>query len=124
MADLSTSWKTSILLVHTVYESPTDSVFRFPLHVKFEKKCDQMQGELIAKISPQSFAYYEVNPLETIAKSSALLSADNFYYLQDDTKDNDLSISKNAILNAQKKVVGIFYKFFKQVTDEQTALLN
>ena len=109
--------------VHTVYESPSDAVLKFPLHVRYENVCDRLQGELIAKISPQSLVYYEVNLLETIGKSCAMLSADNYYYLTDNNKENDISISRNAVLNAQKKVVGVFYKFFKQITDEQAALL-
>lgn len=101
--------------VHTAYDLPSDAVIKFPLHVRFEKTCDKICEGCLATVPKESLNYFSVNPVETIAKSSAVLSADNFYYLENDEETEEESLAKNAVLNAQHKVTGICYKFFKQI---------
>lgn len=97
--------------VHTGYDSPTDSVIKLPLHVRYEKKCDMINFECDAKINIKNLDYYKVNSVETIVKASAVLAMDNFYRLENIEKTNDDELAKNAVLNAQKNVVGLLYKF-------------
>ena len=104
--------------VHSGYDKPTDAVFKFPLHVEFEKKCDLVSNECYAVIPAESLRYYEVNLLEDIAQNTAVLSLDNFYRLENiETKDYN-NLAKNAVLNAQKRVVGVLYKFVKESVKE------
>lgn len=101
--------------VHTAYDSPSDSVVKFPLHVRFEKVCDKICSGCLVLIPIECFKYFEVNKLETIAKASSVLSADNFYYLENVQDIKEESLARNAVLNAQFKVTGLMYKFFKQI---------
>ena len=101
--------------VHTGYDTPTDSVIKLPLHVRYEKKCDLVNSECDAQISVKNLNYYKVNSIDTIVKSSAVLAMDNFYRLENIEKENDDQLAKNAILNAQKNVVGLLYKFILEV---------
>ena len=107
--------------VHTGYDKPTDSVFKFPLHVKFEKKCDLISEECHAVIPEESLKYYEVNSLEDLAQNTAVLSLDNFYRLENIESEDYIDLAKNAVLNAQKRVVGLLYKFIKEAVRESTA---
>ena len=55
-----------------------------------------------------------------MAKSSSLLSSDNYYYLVnresvDDGEFSEKSIARNAVANAQHNVTGMIYKFFSQI---------
>lgn len=97
--------------VHTGYDTPTDSVIKLPLHVRYEKKCDLINKSCNAEISLSSLEYYKSNSIDTIVKSSAVLAMDNFYRLENIEKSNDDELAKNAVLNAQKNVVGLLYKF-------------
>lgn len=106
--------------VHTGYDKPTDAVLKFPLHVKFEKKCDLVSEECHAEVPIEILKYYEVNLLEDIAQNTAILSADNFYRLENIENEDYTNLAKNAVLNAQKKVVGILYKFIKEAVKETT----
>ncbi len=98
--------------VHTGYDLPTDAVIRFPLHVRFEKVCDKIIGKCQISVPKEGLRYFEDNSVESIAKSSSVLSGGNYYYLTElkDTKEE--SIAKNAVHNAQNKVTGLIYKFF------------
>lgn len=100
--------------VHTAYELPSDSVAKLRLHVEFEKVCDTVCEECVLNLALPSLKYYEINSLDSIARSAATLSADNFYYLEKRKADKE-KISKQAISNAQKKVSGILYRFSKEV---------
>lgn len=102
--------------VHTVYENPKDAIMKLPMHMQFEKKCDQIQDECTAKIIMKSLAYFEVNRLESIGKASAVLSSENFYNLSKAGESKEFLIARRSVLNAQKKVVGVFYRFFKKAT--------
>lgn len=100
--------------VHTAYDHPTDSLFKLPLHMDFEKNCDNVCTECTAEIIPKALGYYRDNSLETIANSAANLSADNFYYLENKKIDKPTSAT-NAISNSQDKVLGVMYKFFSEI---------
>lgn len=102
--------------VHTVYDQPTDAIFKLALHIDFEKECDNVCEECKLKVVPEELDYYQVNSLDTIANSAATLSADNFYYLENGKIDKK-TIAKNAVSNAQKKVLGMVYKFFSEVSN-------
>ncbi len=107
--------------VHTAYEAPSDSIIKLPLHVRFEKTCDKISDGCLAIIPIESFKYFDVNPIEAIAKSSSVLSADNFYYLENIKEVKEETLARNAVLNAQHKVTGVFYKFFRQVNAKADA---
>ena len=113
--------------VHTVYQNLTDSVVCVQTHAKFEKICENIQEECTAEINLKKFEYYKVNSLGTLAKSAAILSGGNYRLLYGDiqkiirrgnplTTHKEENIAKNSVLNAQKGVVGIFYKFYNEVT--------
>lgn len=102
--------------VHTAYEIPLDSVKKLPLHMNFEKICDSICGECGFDVIPDTLCYYQINSLDTIANAAATLSADNFYYLENQKMDKKV-IAKNSIKNAQEKVSGVLYKFFKEVSE-------
>ncbi len=101
--------------VHTAYELPSDSVKKLQLHVDFEKVCDRLCGECELKLVPQSLKYYETNTFDTISRYAATLSADNFYYLENKKMDKE-QLARNAVLNAQKNVSGILYRFFVEAS--------
>lgn len=97
--------------VHTGYVYPSDAVFKLPMHVQFENVCDIINKDCDAQISAESLEYYKVNNLKTIVKSSAVLALDNFYRLEEVGNSDEEELAKNSILNAQKNVVGMIYKF-------------
>lgn len=101
--------------VHTVYSSFKDAILKFPLHVMFEKKCDEICDSVKAEILEKNMDYYEINSLETIGKSSSILSENNFYGLEDKSDSYFYKVASNAVLNAQERVTGMLYKFFKRV---------
>lgn len=103
--------------VHTAYDQPTDSLFKLPLHMDFEKVCDNVCAECKLEVVPEALNYYQDNSLDTIANSAATLSADNFYYLENNKIDKK-TLAKNAISNAQKKILGIIYKFFLEISNK------
>jgi len=97
--------------VHTNNQSFLDSTIDVFLHTSFEKRCVEIQSEVVSKMLVREFDYYCNNSIEQIGKSSAFLANDNFYalYKQKLPRDN---IAKNSIENAQKAVAGVLYKFF------------
>jgi len=99
--------------VHTGYDNPTDSVVKLPMHIRFEKKCDIVSEQCNAEVPAESLEYYEVNSVEDIVKSSAVLAMDNFYRLEN-IKNDENKLACNAVLNAQKRVAGLIYKFIKE----------
>ncbi|MGN1043857.1 MAG: zinc dependent phospholipase C family protein [Acutalibacteraceae bacterium] len=101
--------------VHTVYSSFKDAVLKFPLHVMFEKKCDEICDNVKSKVLEENMDYYKLNSLNTIGKSSSVLSENNFYGLEENNVDFFYKVANNAILNAQERVTGVLYKFFKEV---------
>ena len=106
--------------VHTGYNACTDVVFKFPLHVRFEKICDSVMEECKCDVSKEDLLYFSVNDIESLAKSSSILSSDNYYYLVneesvDEKEFSEKSIALNAIANAQHNVTGMIYKFFSQI---------
>lgn len=103
--------------VHTAYELPSDSVKKLQMHVDFEKFCDRLCSECELELVPQSLKYYEINTFDTISRSAATLSADNFYYLENKKMDKE-ELAKYAVSNAQKNVSGIMYRFFIEVAGD------
>jgi len=101
--------------VHTGYDNPSDSVIKLPLHVRFEKTCDIINKDCQAVITKDSLDYFTSNSVETIAIASSVLAQDNFYRLDNDVDNNENDIAKNTVLNAQKKVIGLIYKFICDV---------
>lgn len=101
--------------VHTAYELPSDSVKKLQLHVDFEKVCDSLCSECKLELVPESLRYYETNNFDTISRTAATLSADNFYYLENKKMDKE-KLAKYAVSNAQKNVSGIMYRFFTEVS--------
>ena len=85
------------------------------MHVQFENTCDEINKNCDAEISVESLEYYKINSLETIVKASAVLALDNFYRLEEIETSNEEELAKNSILNAQKNVVGMLYKFIGDV---------
>lgn len=104
--------------VHTGYDLPTDAVFKFPIHVKFEKLCDSVIKQFKYSFPKEDLKYFELNSVESLAKSSSLLSSDNFYCLMDEKNHDQVSIAENAIENAQHNVTGMLYKFFFQLKNK------
>lgn len=102
--------------VHVGYNLPTDAVLKFPLHVRFEKVCDNINKGCAAEISRESLKYFKANSVSTIAKSSAVLASGNYYRLNNKVgKESDEELAKNSVLNAQYRITGLLYKFFDQV---------
>ena len=100
--------------VHTNNQILGDAVLNSPLHVTFEKHCDKVQSNYIANMSFNELHYYTNNSLDTIGIYSAMLSSDNFYLL-DQKIYNMTKIAENSIINAQKAVTGVLYKFYNDV---------
>lgn len=73
--------------------------------------CDLINKNCDAQISAENLDYYRINDLKTIVKASAVLALDNFYRLEEIETSNEEELAKNSILNAQKNVVGMLYKF-------------
>ncbi len=103
--------------VHTGYNLPTDAVFKLPLHVNFEKICDNICNRCHASINKTGLSYYSANSPETIAKSASIVASNNYDCLTDDQDEHQEMIAKNAILNAQRSVTGLFYKYFTDIND-------
>lgn len=101
--------------VHTGYDNPTDSVVKLPLHVRFEKKCDIINDKCQATVTLDALAYFKYNSVENIAIASSILALDNFYRLDNKVDNNEEEIAKSTVLNAQKKVIGLIYKFICDV---------
>lgn len=97
--------------VHTNNQSFLDSTIDVFLHTSFEKRCVQVQSEVVSKMLKREFDYYKNNTLEQIGKSCAFLANDNFYALYKKKLPRD-DIAKNSIENAQKAVAGVLYRFF------------
>lgn len=102
--------------VHTGYDNPSDSVIKLPLHVRFEKKCDIINGECQAIVTKDALNYFTANTVENIAIASSVLALDNFYRLDNDVDNDEEEIAKSTVLNAQKKVIGLIYKFICDVS--------
>ena len=97
--------------VHTNNQSFLDSTIDVFLHTSFEKRCVEIQSEVVSTMLRREFDYYCNNTIEQIGKSSAFLANDNFYALYKKKLPRD-NIAKNAIENAQKAVAGVLYRFF------------
>lgn len=100
--------------VHTNNQSFLDSTIDVFLHTSFEKRCVEVQSEVVSKMLGREFDYYVNNTIEQIGKSSAFLANDNFYSLYKKKLPRDI-IAKNSIENAQKAVAGVLYRFFLDV---------
>lgn len=107
--------------VHVVYQLSYEAVSKFPLHVRFEKKCDEVCKQISIKekfedVSLNKLEYYEANSLETIGQASSILSENNFFGLENNFAKVSEKSANNAIYNALDRVVGLLYKFFKQIS--------
>ena len=100
--------------VHTNYESIIDAGVKLHMHVEFEKRCVAVQEECEPSMNVENVRYYLENLTKEIGKSSAYLSADNFYALENKLIPRD-TIAKYSISNAQKAVVGVLYRFYVEV---------
>lgn len=100
--------------VHTNNQSFLDSTIDVFLHTSFEKRCVEVQSEVVSKMLRREFDYYCINTIEQIGKSSAFLANDNFYSLYKKKLPRD-DIAKNSIENAQKAVAGVLYRFFLDI---------
>lgn len=96
--------------VHGGYDRPTDAVKRLPMHVAFEKTCILVQDECLADINIKELQYYLDNSLDNIGKMCARRSNDNYFALKKGYI-SESEIAKRAIIDAQRNVVGILYKF-------------
>ena len=102
--------------VHVGYDLMIDAMTKFPLHVEFEKVCDNESKGCKTTVPFESFKYFKTNSIPTIAKCSAVLASGNYYRLNNKVGKKDVSdLAKNAVLNAQYKITGVLYKFFSQV---------
>lgn len=102
--------------VHTGYSKPVDAVLMFPLHIRFEKICDDICEECKSDIKSENLKYYEENELSDISKNSASVSGDNYWYLTNETGITDKEVAKNAVSNALNNVSGIIHKFHTSVS--------
>ena len=104
--------------VHTGYDHPTDAIIKLQLHIHFEKICDKISDKCNAEMPIESLEYYEANNLENIANATASTSNDNFYRLEHICSENyeniEKELSRNCVINAQKRVIGLIYKFIKE----------
>ena len=102
--------------VHTGYSKSVDAVLMFPLHIRFEKICDDVCKECKSDIKTENLKYYEENDLVDISKNSASTSSDNYWCLTNETGISDKEIAKNAVSNALNNVSGIIHKFYIQIS--------
>lgn len=96
--------------VHTNNQTFIDTAFNVAFHVSFENRCKEIQDDAVALMCKREFVYYKDNSLTTIAKASALLANDNFYALYEKFIDKN-TVAAHSIINAQKAVAGVLYKF-------------
>lgn len=97
--------------VHGGYDCPMDAVNKLSMHVNFEKKCILVQDECHANINDKWLRYFVDNSIEDIGKMCSRLANDNFFSLEKNYVYEE-AIAFNSVLNAQRVVVGILYKFF------------
>ena len=96
--------------VHGGYDRPTDAMKRLPMHVAFEKTCILVQDECLADININELQYYLDNTLDDIAKTCARKSNDNYFALKNGYIAEE-EIAKRTIIDAQRAVVGILFRF-------------
>ena len=101
--------------VHTNYENFMDAGIKLSMHVEFENRCEAVQELCEATVKEENLKYYLNNTKKIIGKTCAYLSADLFYSLEHKLLPQDI-IAKNAVLNAQKAVVGLFNRFHQDIT--------
>ncbi len=104
--------------VHTGYDCVMDSVVKLPMHVEFEKVCDNIRQECKVNIPLENLNYYYNNSLEDMAKSLAVLSMDNFYRLENVSYDNhSRDLAYNCITNSLKAVPGLMLLFVRDAAN-------
>lgn len=100
--------------VHTNNQITSDAVLNFPLHISFEKHCVKTQSDYVANMGINEYGYYRNNSLDTIGIKSAMLANDNFYLLNSNICSMT-KVAENSIINAQKAVSGMLYRFYNDI---------
>ena len=103
--------------VHTRTKSLVDAGIKLPMHIEFENICRDMHETCEAKVDPESLKNYELSSVEAIGKAAAVVSANDFDSLLKNTL-KDIIIARKSVLNAQKEIIGMLYKFHKQVSKQ------
>lgn len=96
--------------VHTNNQNLVDAGTGLLKHSEFESTCVKVQEKYTVTMTSGSYTYYKNNSLTTIAKASANMANNNFQALTNKTSSSE-TIAGNAILNAERAVSGILYKF-------------
>lgn len=105
--------------VHTNNQIIGDAVLNSLLHVNFENHCVEVQSDCIATMSLEECKYYKNNSLKTIGINSAMLANGNFYLLRNQIY-SQTKVAEHSIINAQKAVCGVLYKFYNDVNRKGT----
>ena len=100
--------------VHTNSQRLSDAMSQLLFHANFEKLCVKVQEDYCAEMTRGQMVYYLYNSTTQIAKSSANLANDNYYAMMNKTA-TQTEIAGNAIINAQKSVAGVLYKFYQDI---------
>lgn len=100
--------------VHTNSQKLSDAISQLLFHTNFEKLCTEVQEDYCAEMTRGQMMYYLYNSTTQIAKSSANLANDNYYAMMHKTA-TQTEIAGNSIINAQKSVAGVLYKFYQDI---------
>ncbi len=101
--------------VHSNAQVLVDATFQVPDHTSFEELCIKEQDKHVASMNKDEFRYYYNNKLETIAKAASYVANDNCYAMFEYKTLSREEVAGNAIINAQKAVAGVLYKFYHDV---------
>lgn len=102
--------------VHSNAQILIDATFQVPMHKSFENLCVKVQEQHVANMSQNEFIYYKINSLEKIAKSSSYMANDNYFAIFEYNIISKEQGAGNAIINAQKAVAGLLYKFYLDIS--------
>lgn len=96
--------------VHTNNQSLADAGTGLLSHISFEATCEDIKEDYEVTMTSGSYRYYQNNTITIIAKASANMANDNFNALRNQTSSSE-TVAGNAILNAERAISGILYKF-------------
>jgi hypothetical protein len=82
------------------------------MHINFENRCKAVQSLCVADFRKENFKYYLRNTKKIIGKACAYMSADLFFTFQKKILPKD-TVAKWSVCNAQRAVVGMLGRFYK-----------
>lgn len=96
--------------VHTNNQSLADAGTGLRSHISFEAKCEEIKEDYEVTMSSGSYRYYQNNTVTNIGKACANMASDNFNAMKNQTSTVE-TVAGNSILNAERAISGILYKF-------------